>query len=372
MDVNYKHSIVNVTASLFKHFNISHPHPSLKVIDAALTKKPNHITTILLDGFGSHLLNKHLKNEDFLNRYHKDTITSVFPSTTAAATTAVLTGLTPYETGYLGWFQYFKNEDLYYTTFMNEDYYDKTKKIPKGFHDQHFIRENFVDKIKKETAVNGKLFFPFPIDKNGYKDFEDAVNRVVDYQHLHDQTVNYLYITEPDLTEHKNGTLASETKRVVNTLNRVIESLALKAPENSLFLITADHGLTDVKPLKLFEYEDIVKTFEHYPTIEPRATSFHIKEDQKEVFEQLFNQYFGEYFTLYRKEAFLKTNLLGYNEKHPLIDYCLGNYFSIANDQYYFQLDDVKHHNAHHAGLSDEEMCVPLIIVNSSEVKRHV
>jgi len=366
---NYQHSIVNVTASVLKHFNITHPHPSMPVIDDYLKHKPRHITIVLLDGFGHNLLQKHLDQDAFLARHNKAKITSVFPSTTAAATTSVLTGLTPYETGYLGWFQYFKDEDLYYTTFMNEDYYQKEKPIPKDFNETHFKREHFIEKIQKQNAVKGKTFFPFPIDLDGYKDIEDAINRLADYQHLHDQTINYLYITEPDLTEHKNGVNTEATKTMVHTLNQTLESLAYKLPENSLVLITADHGLTDVTPIKLFDYKDITKTFKHNPSIEPRATSFSIKEGEEETFETLFNQYFSDAFTLYNKQSFLDSKMLGYGEKHRLVDYCLGNYFSVAKSDKFFALDDHKKHLAHHAGITPDEMEVPLIIFNTNEVK---
>jgi len=361
MFVNYNHSIINITSSILKHYHIKHPHQGIKVLDEALEKDYSHIVLVLLDGFGHNLIKAHLKPTDFLSTNEITTVSSVFPSTTAAATTSVLTGLTPYETGFLGWFQYFKDHDLHYTTFLNEDYYDKTKKIPKDFNETHFSRETFIEKIQKNHAIKGKVFFPFPIDKEGYNTLDKAIYEVVDYVSLHDKSVNYLYITEPDLTEHKTGTLSKETKSMAIRLNDLMQRLYQSLPNDALLIITADHGHTDVKSLPLNDFQDVLNTFEHKPSIEPRATSFHILEGQEKTFETLFNKYFSDDFDLYTKQAFLEKGFLGHGKKHYLVDECLGNYFSIAKGESYFQLDQVKFHTAHHAGATQNEMEVPLI-----------
>ena len=45
-------------------------------------------------------------------------ITTVFPATTVAATTTMLTGLNPCETAMLGWNMYYKGIDKIITTFI--------------------------------------------------------------------------------------------------------------------------------------------------------------------------------------------------------------------------------------------------------------
>ncbi|MFU8785606.1 MAG: alkaline phosphatase family protein [Candidatus Izemoplasmataceae bacterium] len=358
---NYKKSIVNITATINEHFGNNTNHPSLPILKEELTKEYKHIVLVLMDGFGVNLLKAHLPNTALLNNAFKTTLTSVFPPTTTAATTAVLTGLTPYESGFLGWFQFFKDYDTYFTVFIEEDYYDSKKAIHPDLK-TFFNRESFIDQITKlRPEITGKIFFPYPIDKAGYTSVEHGIKAYLDFTKKHDLTLSYFYIVEPDLTEHKTGIYSQETKVKAIELNNIMERLQALASQDTLVIVTADHGLTDVVPIDLFSDTELVETFEHNPSIEPRATTFFIKENQTKTFETLFNKKYGDFFTLYKKDDFLKTGLLGHGKKHPFVDTCLGNYISIATDVYFFELSQDKKHIAHHAGLKDDEMLVPLI-----------
>ena len=112
MRPDYRRSIVNLTSSLLKHFDLETYHPSLSALDEVLKRDYKHILLVVLDGMGENILDAHLKQEDLLKQARKSTLTSVFPATTTAATTSLMSGKTPYEHGFLGWNQFFKNEDI--------------------------------------------------------------------------------------------------------------------------------------------------------------------------------------------------------------------------------------------------------------------
>ena len=364
---NYKHSIMNITNSIYRYYGIKPYHASLPLLDTLLEDKPKHICLMVLDGFGVNLLSKHLQPNDFLNRHVVSTLTSVFPPTTVAATTSILTGLTPYETGYLGWFQYFKDSDLYYTVFLNEDYYAKDKTIPKDFQSTYFKHTPFTETIAKETAVKSHIFYPKLIDKNGYNTIEEGVQSWIDFTFKHAKTVSYFYITEPDLSEHTYGVDSLETKQIVRTLNTILEKAQNHLKENTCVIVTADHGLTNVIPIPLFDYHDLTSMFEHLPANEPRATVFFIKEDRTHDFKQVFNTHFSEHFELFSITDFLDQNHFGFGKEHPNIKCCLGNYIAVAKGPYYFQLDASVTHKGHHAGIKEDEMQVPLIVFTDAK-----
>lgn len=52
----------------------------------------DHLVFILVDALGMHLINK-LSDDNFLKKHCVDSLTSVFPSTTAAAITTILSGI---------------------------------------------------------------------------------------------------------------------------------------------------------------------------------------------------------------------------------------------------------------------------------------
>ncbi len=364
MKLDYTKSIVNIPATLLNHFGVEQPHATLNVLNKALKKNYKHISVILLDGLGSNLLKLHKEDATFFTEHKVDDITSVYPSTTAAATTSVLTGKTPYETGYFGWFQYFKEEDLHYTIFMGEDYYDETKPIPPSFHKDHFERPFFPEMIEENGGPKGRIFHPEKVDKNGYKAIDEGLSRMLKFQKQHPSTVSYFYSVEPDMTEHKTGIVSRDTKAMVKTLNDAVKEYANQISDDTLLIITADHGLTDVEPINIFDYHDITTTFKALPANEPRMTNFFIKESMQEYFIDFFNDHFSDYFTLYTKEEFLTKKLLGFGQRHPLIDECIGDFISVAHDKYFFKLTDKPSHQAHHAGVTDDEMVVPLILID--------
>ena len=62
-----------------------------------------------------------LDQDSFLIKNRIKPITTVFPATTVAATTSMMTGLNPVETGMLGWDMYYKDIDKTITVFMNSE-----------------------------------------------------------------------------------------------------------------------------------------------------------------------------------------------------------------------------------------------------------
>ncbi|MFW6298967.1 MAG: alkaline phosphatase family protein [Bacillota bacterium] len=369
MRPDYTHSIVNLTASIMNHYGKAPLHPTLDLLDTELKKGYDHVVLILLDGFGTNLFERHLDEDALMRTHTKSVLTSVFPSTTVAATTAVLSGKTPYESGYLGWFQYFEDEDLHYQVFMNTDFYDDSKHVPEGFFDKHFKQETFIDLIHtKGEGVKAKTFFPSKVDEeNGHATFEKGFESVLAFHKEHPKTLSYLYSIEPDMSEHKHGIESEQVRDKVRSLDETLKAYKKKAGSNTLFIVTADHGLIDVEPIPLFEYHDICSTMRALPANEPRMTSFFIKEAKQEYFMRFFNEHFKDHYDLYTKQEFLQKGLLGHGKKSPLVDKTLGDFIAVAKTNKFFKLSDTKKHKAHHAGPTPDEMQVPLVIFTGDQ-----
>ncbi len=362
MKPNYTKSIVNIPATFLRHYNLATEHPSLPVIERLLGSY-KHTVLIVLDGFGMNLL-EHLEDDAFLKQYLVDTLDSTFPSTTVAATTALLSGLTPYESGHVGWQQYLEDVDTHYAVFLDEDFYHSKKVVDPSLKSR-FTYKRALDRIQSvHPEVATHYFFPKPIDKDGYDTLSDGLKRYMKYQSVRHKSLAYVYSTEPDKTEHFYGVEAEETKRLVRALNQTITDFVKALNDDTLVLITADHGLVDVTPVPVFRHKNFTELLRANPAIEPRACAFFVKPGKEDLFERRFNEYYGDDFTLYKSDMIIKMGLLGYGQKHPLIDLVLGDYMAVAKGDKYFGLtfDESDAFKAHHAGLSDEEMEVPLII----------
>ena len=127
---NYNECLTNLACSIRKYFELEYKHNTLDYIDKILEKfKPKNIVTILCDGMGSNILDKMLDKDAFLIKNRIKPITTVFPATTVAATTSMMTGLNPVETGMLGWDMYYKDIDKTITVFMNSEKGDNSNII---------------------------------------------------------------------------------------------------------------------------------------------------------------------------------------------------------------------------------------------------
>ena len=74
------------------------------MVDNLLKKDYKNIVVLLLDGLGTCIMESNLKEDGFLRTHFIESISTVFPPTTVAATTSVMSGLQPIEHAWLGIF----------------------------------------------------------------------------------------------------------------------------------------------------------------------------------------------------------------------------------------------------------------------------
>ena len=101
---DYDRSILSIASSVLKYFGVTDcEHKSLPEFDELLNKNYKNVIVMLFDGMGSSVLEEHLAEDAFLRHHHLTDISSVYPSTTVAALTAIESGYSPVETGWIGW-----------------------------------------------------------------------------------------------------------------------------------------------------------------------------------------------------------------------------------------------------------------------------
>lgn len=360
---DYQNSIVSLANSILKFYQVPMHHNSSSVLDTELTDDLKHVFLIVLDGMGISTLEKHLKETDVLRKFLKDQISSVFPPTTVAATNAILSGKTPLEMGYLGWVQYFEQEDIHDIVFLNKDFYDEKKEIAVNLKEKYLNYATILDQITKfRSDIEAIEIYP-SFRENGYESFSLQLQKAKEIAAQNNATFSYMYWTDPDMTQHEFGVNSEETRVVMEQLNKDFTDFITCLNEESIVIVTADHGLIDVESVFLLEYPQLVECFRINPSVEPRATVFYIKEECKQQFENLFYHHFERKdFCLLTKDELLAMHYLGEGIPHPMIENFVGDYMAIATDSKMFSLHPDSFFKAHHAGLTTCEMLVPLII----------
>ena len=148
---NYHECLTNLACSIRKYFNLEYKHNTLDYIDKILDEyQPKNVVTILCDGMGSNIIDRVLEKDSFLIKNRLKAITTVFPATTVAATTSIMTGLNPVETGMLGWDMYFKDIDKVITTFVGSEKSDPNHiPLPEAleYRSKHMITKTIMDEI---------------------------------------------------------------------------------------------------------------------------------------------------------------------------------------------------------------------------------
>ncbi len=359
---DYEHSILNLMNSILKYYGAEYHYKPLSEAEEFLKGSYRHIVLMVMDGMGSSILEQHLEKDSFLRQHMRNRITSVFPPTTVAATTTFDSGIAPAEHNWLGWTLYFPEVGDNVAVFTNRKE-DGTVASEEFVSRKYQSYEKVGDKIRKASPAKAYTVSPFgdyPIDT-----FDELLQGVRDLCSKEEQNYIYAYWPEPDHTMHECGCGSESAKAWVTLINRELEKLSEELKDTLIF-VTADHGLLDTRNESLTEYPAIMECLERMPSIEPRSLACYVKEGMEEQFEAEFRKCFGEKFYLYTKEEVIKSRLFGPDVMHERFADTIGDYLAVG-------IDDVTIFNSSeekdffigvHAGLSEDEMYVPLIVID--------
>lgn len=358
---NYNECITNLACSIRKYFKLDYKHNTLKYIDDILNKeKPKNVVVILYDGMGSKIIDRQLNKKDFFIKNKYKEITTVFPATTTAATTSIRTGLNPVEHGWIGWNVYLDEINETVTLFMNEK--KETKKISNNFireKNNLLVTKTIVSEIKENGKYNAVELFPF--GENPYKNIDDMMNRIEKQCQKEGKNYIYAYDDEPDHTMHELGPDSEKVKEMIKKRNKKTEELS-KRLKDTLLIIIADHGHILIDNIFLKNYPHLTEMLERTTSIEQRATSFKVKKGKKEIFKKEFNKLFGKYYKLYTKEEVINSKIFGDGIENKIFKNAIGDFLAIAYTEKTLVNTDDDTLVSHHAGYTDDEIYIPLII----------
>ena len=118
---DYQKCLVNLANSILKRFGAETTAETLRTADGYMAGDYKNVVLLLLDAMGTSVTEKHLAEDGFFRSHIRDTYYSVYPPTTVAATTSVLSGLYPNEHGWLGWDVFFPGLGKNVTIFTNRN-----------------------------------------------------------------------------------------------------------------------------------------------------------------------------------------------------------------------------------------------------------
>lgn len=361
---DYNDSITNLACSIMKYFEIDTRHNGIKEIDEFLSKNnPRNVVVILCDGMGFNIMSRALDKDSFLVKNTLRDFSSVVPCTTTAATTSMLSGLNPCEHGWLGWDLYIKPEDKIVTLFKNKLKDSQKMAAPYNVARKYYGYRNISEQINDSGKYCSKILFPF--GNEHYFDLNDMLDRIYYECKKDGKKYIYAYYEDPDGSMHEYGVDSDIAVTSIKYINEKIEELCNKLDDDTVVIVTADHGHHNCTDVVLSDYPDFFDTLNGDVSIEDRMCSMKVKKDKEDEFLMLFNKYFSNDFVLKNKKEILESKLFGDGEEHPLFIDSLGDYFALAiGDKYIRYSQKSDKFISMHAGFTEDEMRIPLIVIS--------
>lgn len=374
---NYDRSILSITSSVLAHYGVKSAYPTLPELDKALAGKKK-VLWLIADGLGSEVLRRTLPETAYLRRHAKATVTSVFPPTTTAAITAYYSGKSPMEHGWLGWHLYFKEYAAEVTTFTSVGYYSTSKhRFAPPPATTLMPYKTIFEQIRNTELITHSMY-GFPTWCENGADYPHRINTLEQGCALmkriaegEENAFALMYWTQPDADMHAHGVDSPQAKAQYRAVNDAVERLSAQifreGRDDTLLMVTSDHGLTDVEEaVELTQYPEVMDMLLMPPAIESRAAALFIKPGRTEDFRRWFEEHLAEDFILVPREKVLESGLFGRGKPHAKFDDFIGDALVIATGQRYLEYsipglvrDRMK---GRHAGMTKDEMMVDIII----------
>jgi len=208
------------------------------------------VVLVVMDGLGAIPLRAHAGHARRLAgaMAKNDVLSSVFPSTTAAALTSLLTGVDPGQHGLVG----YEVRDPRTGALVNQlAGWEKAGVDPAEWQRTPTVFETAAAAGRPAFAVGlgehaGSGFSTATLRGAEFRSARTAAERValaVSLAEEHDGSLVYCYLPEADKAGHKRGMASPEWVRALEELDAAIPA---RVPDGVGLLVTADHGMVDV------------------------------------------------------------------------------------------------------------------------------
>jgi hypothetical protein len=406
----------NVTPTVLSLFDVESERPRIPrdAFGDVEVDSPERVILIVLDGFGYREW-QNQASEGFVKamttKGHTRPITTVFPSTTAAALTSLSTGLTPQEHGLPEWFVYFRELDMIIATlpfspmgdpgrdtlwrttdprilFKGETVYRMLAR--EGIPSHSFVNRNIAETAYSTTSLKGSEMNPY----SSASDLMAMVRRKVEA--VTTRAFFYVYWSYVDTIEHRFGPNTDESTLEASLISYsiqkgLVEKLDSSVAKKTLVIVTADHGQINVSPkatVYLNRYRKLVENFEKsesgtkiLPAGSPRDVFLHLGTNSDDMKDYLEKKLEGKA-TILGIEESIRMGLFGINNPRRNFRDRVGDLLILPHKKDTIWYDQSKETGrprrasngkfdllGHHGGLSEDEMKIPLGVARLADLR---
>lgn len=373
-------SIVNLMSSVVAALGGGDTgYPTLPSLSPAEIAEFRQVVLIVVDGLGCEFLSRR-RGRSALEELCRARLTSVFPSTTAAAVTTFLTGLAPQQHGLTGWHMYFRELATVLAVMPGLPRTGGATLRQAGIDPGRFFGHR---PVFDRLAVDSYVVLPRRLAQSDFNLAHQgcAISRPYDsqsdfFQNLAlllrtDRNRKFVYCYWPDLDRisHEMGAFSAEADWHFSSWEKGFRRfLAAVSNTSSLILLTADHGFIDTTATRTLELE-------HHPALqaclrlplcgESRVAYCYVKARQTQQFETYVRSELAEAVDLWPSEELLAQGWFGTGEPHPGLLDRIGDYTLVMKENWIIRdwLPQERRftHIGVHGGISPQEMRIPLL-----------
>ncbi len=375
-------SIVNLMATLVMALGGGGvDYPMLTTLEPAAIAKRRHVLLLVIDGLGyEHLAQTVAGNT--LRRGLRASMTSVFPSTTATAITTFLTATAPQQHGLTGWFTYFSELGSVIAVLPFQDRHGGPGLERNGIDaGRLFDHKPVFDRIPRRSCVVAPeriIDSAFNVAHSGgalrrgyttLPQFFDIIDKCMNCST--EPTFTYAYWPHLDRLAHEHGIASTQVEMHLDELDAGFSVFINSVRgRDSIVIVTGDHGFIDTTPealVSLDAHPALAETLLLPLCGEQRAAFCYVHPDRCTLFEDYVATHLAREATLLRSEQVLRDGYFGVGVPHPRLRDRIGHYVLLMNHNFVIKDWIVgEHRYAHvgvHGGVSNQEMFVPLIVV---------
>ena len=366
-----------------------------------LPQRYDKVIFFFIDAFGWRFFERYADRYPFLktilNQGVVSTLTSQFPSTTAAHTTTINTGLNVGQSGVYEWnyyeplvddiitpllFSYARDRDrdtlkrsglpaeAFYPA---QTFYQALK--AKGVVSHVFMHQAYAHSTFSNIVCRGAQIVPFRSLSEALNDLADIV-----LAHKAPPYYYYLYFDRIDALGHQHGPDSPQFEHEVDAFFQAMEQIFTRKLHgkvaNTLFLMSADHGMIDVHPQATIylnkQIADIERFFQTTAQGKPRVPAgsardmfLHVKDELLDELCALLRHLLAGKAEVYKTADLLAQHFFSDGEPSTVFLGRVGNLVILP-----YQGESVWWYEpgvfemrflGHHGGLTPEEMKIPLL-----------
>lgn len=373
-------SIVNLMATLQGALGgPAHPYPPLREFPSGLLEGARHLLLLVIDGLGWHTL-REVAPQSTLAAHLLGPLTSVFPSTTAAAIPVFLTGLAPQQHALTGWHMYCEEVDDTLVVLPLERRGGGA--LPPDFDPRGlFPAPPIYPRLPVECSVVTPAYILNSTFNRlhsegaaglGYYSLSQLVDRVLGRLAAPAaRQFVYAYYPGLDSCAHEHGIGSRKVARLLGEIDREFTRLlGALAGSDTLVLVTADHGFIDARRsghVELSRHPRLAGLLARPLCGERRLAFCYLKPGCGPAFEAYVANELADHAQARPSEALVAEGWFGLGAPAAALASRVGDY-TLMMKQHCTIKDWVRGERRHtligvHGGVSPQEMTVPLVAV---------